>query len=315
MKVLGFAWWNYMLDIRPGLSFRNLTPQCQFLGNRSDLWGGGGPLERLGDLLFNMEIARYTSSKQGVCLCVFSKMVCLFLKWNQIRVVDTCFLFLHQVLSFLEPHVRLERNLHIETTGCMSSIHLQRSCVCFFEGMLQTHVVWLSWSTSYFFQLLLPPSVHKKQIQPQMIHVCVSCFCVATSEGVFIINLQITRFKLAPQKMWHVSFPEASKKCGSPSHRSEQNRIGLLGGYSLTNSSVFFSGSCEHSYNSQQWRAPTGAGRPSCLDTKVPQCAVADHHWLLHGLASGGIYHAHGAKSPPTPTSPRVAALTAGSVP
>lgn len=188
-------------------------------------------------------------------------------------------------------------------------------CVCFFEGILQTHVVWLSWSTSYFFQLFLPPSVHKKQIQPQMIHVCVSCFCVATSEGVFIINLHITRFKLAPQKMWHVSFPEASKKCGSPSHRSEQNRIGLLGGYSLTNSSVFFSGSCKHSYNSQQWRAPTGAGRPSCLDTKVPQCAVADHHWLLHGLASGGIYHAHGAKSPPTPTSPRVAALTAGSVP
>ena len=70
-------------------------------------------MERLGDLLFNMEIARYTSSKQGVCLCVFSKMVCLVLKWNQIRVVDTCFLFLRQVLSYLEPHVRLERNLHI----------------------------------------------------------------------------------------------------------------------------------------------------------------------------------------------------------
>ena len=189
----------------------------------------------------------------------------------------------------------------------------------FFEGILQTHDVWLSWSTSYFFQLFLPPSVHKKQIQPQMIHVCVSCFCVAASEGVFIINLHITRFKLAPQKMWHVSFPEASTKMrltiSQEWAKSCKIVLACWGGIPWPTLVFFFSGSCNHSYNSQQWRAPTGAGRPSCLDTKVPQWAVADHHWLLHRLASGGIYHAHGAKSPPTPTSPRVAALTAGSVP
>ena len=56
------------------LAFETLLRSVSFLDSiwngGSDLWGGGGPLERLGDLLFNMEIARYTSSKQGVCLCV-----------------------------------------------------------------------------------------------------------------------------------------------------------------------------------------------------------------------------------------------------
>ena len=74
MKVLGFR----MVGLYAGhplqvLAFETLLRSVSFLDsiwNRSDLWGGGGPLERLGDLLFNMEIARYTSSKQGVCLCV-----------------------------------------------------------------------------------------------------------------------------------------------------------------------------------------------------------------------------------------------------
>ena len=102
---------------------------------------------------------------------------------------------------------------------------LAKELCVFFEGILQTHVVWLSWSTSYFFPTVFTSQCTQKADSTSndtCVCVCVSCFCVATSEGVFIINLHITRFKLAPQKMWHVSFPQASKKCGSPSHRSEQ---------------------------------------------------------------------------------------------